>query len=179
MLLTPTRPTSKSERRQALETPHQREHEASVERAMSKGIQPKGLDALVAWFRECIHNEAPTTIHKNELWRDWGHDGDGGSKLGTLAWSEPFRRFIEGVDRPSAFDDDGRYRLPLRAAIARWARRPDRCVSAQYLYQMALLDGDWRRLADRLSYPHEFMELYMKSCLHEFWREYSDVRMRT
>ena len=174
-----TVPRSKQDRRSAMLSPHAADHEASVERAMAKGIQPKGLDALVSWFRVCIHEEAPTTIHKHELWRDWGHDGDGGSKLGTLAWSEPFRRFILAVDHPSAVDEDGRYRLPLRAALSRWARHPKYAVPAQYLYQLALLDGDWRRLADNLSYPSALMEMFLETALYRFWREYSEVRLHT
>jgi hypothetical protein len=144
---------------------------------MSRGIQPKGLPALVAWFRECIHEEAPVTVHKSEVWRDWGHDGDGGSALGAPAWSDPFRRFIEAVDYPSAVDADGRYRLPMRAALSRISRRHP--LTARALYQLALMDGDWRKLAEQMSYPDEFMEMYLERALFVCWREYSDVRLRT
>lgn len=166
---------SKSDRRAALISPHAAENEASIQRAMSKGIQPKGLDALVTWFRELIHEEVPVTVHKAEVWRDYGHDGSGGSLLGTPAYSDPFRRFIESVDRPSITDEDGRYRFPLRSALSRISRRDD--VMARMLYQLALLDGDWYRLADHMSYPSSVMKAAMRSWLHDLWREYAEVRL--
>lgn len=169
------RPDNKADRRLHRDSPHAADHEASLGRAMSRGIQPKGLDALVTWFREACHDEAPVTIHKNELWRDHGHDGSGGSALGTPAWSDPFRRFLEGLDHPSATDADGRYRLPLRAALSRMERRHE--MMARMLYQLALLDGDWRRLADHMSYPADMVEYAMRSALHDLWREYSAMKL--
>ncbi len=169
--------SSKTDRRQALETPYQRESEASVERAMSRGIQPKGIDQLIRWFRECCHDEAPMTVHKNEIWRDWGHDGNGGSKLGTMAHSDPFRRFLDSVDHPSATDDDGRYRFPLRAALSRYTRTSP--LTARVLYQLALVDGDWRRWSDNCGYNHEVGEKYLLTALYELWREFSVTALRT
>lgn len=167
----------KPERRAALELPYAREHEASALRAMDKGTAPKGLDQLVRWFREVCQGEAPVAIHKSGVWRDHGTDAEGGSHLGSPAWSDPFRRFLEGVDHPSALDPDGYYRWPLRAALSRMARRWP--LTARALYQLALVDGDWRRLADVMSYPDEIMELYAERALDKLWREYSDTRMRT
>lgn len=169
--------SSKTDRRQALETPYQRESEASVERAMSRGIQPRNLHDLVRWYVDVCEGEAPTAIHKRELWRDHGAGADGGSKLGTKAWSDPFRRFLDSVDHPSAVDGEGIYRYPLRAALSRLSRR--RPLTARALYQLALMQGDWRRLAEQMSYPDEFMELYIEKALAMCWREYSERVMLT
>jgi hypothetical protein len=163
---------SKPLRRQALEYPHQREHERSIESRMSKGIQPKGLDQLLGWFVELIHDEVPVALHKRGLWHDHGEDAAGGSKLGTPAWSDPFRRFIEGVDHPSALDADGYYKWPLRAALSRMERNR-KPLAARMLFQLALLGGDWHRLADQMSYPTEIMELTIERALFHCWREFA------
>lgn len=170
-------PQNKHDRRAAMLSPHSVEHEASVERAMSKGIQPKGLDALVTWFRVLIHEEVPVTLHKAERWHDHGMEAEGGSRLGAPGWTDPFRRFIESVEHQSMTDAEGFYRWPVRATLSRMSRRKP--LTARALYQLALMDGDWRRLADQMSYPDEFMELYIERALAMCWREFSNVRLMT
>lgn len=169
---------SKPARRQLLETPYKDERERSIEARMSKGIQPKGLDQLLGWFCEVISDEVPVALHKAGVWRDHGEDAAGGSKLGTPAWSDPFRRFIEGVDHPSALDSDGYYKWPLRAALSRMDRNRKPLV-ARMLFQLALMGGDWRRLADKMSYPTEIMELTIERALFLCWREYASERRLT
>ncbi|MBX3031927.1 MAG: hypothetical protein KF809_17405 [Chloroflexi bacterium] len=168
--------TTKTERRRDLETPHWRDHERSVERGLSRGVQPKGLPALLAWFREVSEGELPTAIHKAGVWRDHGPDAEGGSKLGTPASSDAFRRLTEGTS--SQLDGDGCYLFPLRAALERMART-GRPLTARALYRLALHQGDWRALADQLSYPDEFMELYIERALFHCWREYATERRLT
>lgn len=165
---------SKQDRRQALLAPHQAEHEASVSARMSKGIQPRGLDALVRWFREVIADEAPVAVHKPGVWRDHGTEAEGGSKLGSPAISDAFRRFIEGV--PWQTDPDGYYVMPFRAALSRMSRRWP--MAARHLYRLALVDGDWRRHADNVAWQREEMELYVESALRMLWREHSAMGLR-
>jgi hypothetical protein len=165
--------TQKTPQRRALELPYKDERARSIEaRMVSKGVQPKGLDQLLAWFRDLIADEVPVALHKRGLWYDHGQDASGGSKLGTPAWSDPFRRFIEGVDHPSALNDDGFYLWPLRAALSRMDR-DRKPLTARMLFQLALLGGDWHRLADQMCYPIEIMELTIERALMHCWREYS------
>ncbi len=165
---------SKTERRHALETPYAHDHERSLEGRMRKGAQPRGIDALVRWFREVIAEEAPVAIHKGGVWRDHGADAQGGSKLGAPAISDAFRRFIEGV--PWQTDPDGYYVMPFRSALSRVSRRWP--MTARHLYRLALVDGDWRRHADNVAWQHEEMELYIESALRMLWREYSELGLR-
>jgi hypothetical protein len=169
--------THKTPERHALELPYAKDKERSVEARMMRGRPPVGLPAFISWFREVCQGEAPTAIHKRALWHDHGEAAEGGSKLGTLAWSDPFRRFIEAVDGPSALDEEGYYRFPLRSALSRMSRKWP--LTARALYQLALMDGDWRLLADKMSYPDEFMELYAERALYQLWREYSELRRLT
>lgn len=164
-------PVNKHDRRQALETPYARDHERSLEARMGKGIAPKGLEALVTWFRSVISDEAPTDIHKAGVWRDHGEHAAGGSALGAPAISDAFRRFIEGV--PWQTDPDGYYVLPFRSALSRISRRWP--MTARHLYRLALVDGDWRRHADNVAWQREEMELYIAEALRMLWREYSEM----
>lgn len=167
---------SKSDRRAALVTPYAREHERSVEARMSKGAQPKGLHALLGWFREVAVGELPVAVHKAGVWRDHGPEAEGGSKLGSPALSDHFRRLTEGTS--SQLDSDGCYLFPMRAALDRLARS-GKPLTARALFHLALVDGDWRRLADVMSYPDEFMELYIERALFHLWREYATERRLT
>lgn len=167
---------SKSDRRAALVTPYAREHERSVEARMSKGAQPKGLHALLGWFREVAVGELPVAVHKAGVWRDHGPDAEGGSKLGSPALSDHFRRLTEGTS--SQLDSDGCYLFPMRAALDRLARS-GKPLTARALFHLALVDGDWRRLADVMSYPDEFMELYIERALFHLWKEFSTERRLT
>lgn len=162
------------DRRAASLAPYQREHERSLEARMGKGAMPKGIDALVAWFREVIAAEAPVAIHKGGVWRDHGEHAEGGSHLGSPAISDSFRRFIEGV--PWQTDPDGYYVMPFRAALSRMSRRWP--MAARHLYRLALVDGDWRRHADNVAWQREEMELYIAEALRMLWREHSEMGLR-
>lgn len=159
--------------RQALERPYQGAHERSVKTAMSRGEQPKGLAALVRWFRERCDEELPVAIHRGGVWRDFGPDAVGASALGAPADTDAFRRFVYGAD--SELDEDGYYRKPLRAALARMSRRWP--FMARHLYRLALLDGDWRRHAEGIAWQYEEVEVYMTEALYRLWREYQEGRV--
>lgn len=164
----------KPDRRVSLEAPHRRDHEASVERAMSKGFAPRDLSGLLRWFRDALDSETPATIHKSEVWRDHGTHAEGGSKLGTPAWSEPFRRFIAGS--ASECDEDGYFQRPLRAAIARMSRQ--HALTAQHLFQLALVQGDNRRHAENRVWSYEEMDMYLHRALSVLWHEWSPDTLR-
>jgi hypothetical protein len=185
-----TVPRSKADRRAAMLSPYAAESQDSVERAMLRGVQPKGLDALVAWFREACHGEAPTALHKGGTWNGrqeyarrtgepiWPAEQTGGSLMGSPATTSAFDAFISNaVDHPSATDDEGFYRLPLRAALARMGRGRY-ALTARYLYQLALMDGDVRRWAEQMCYPDEIASLYLERALDKLWREYRDLAER-
>lgn len=169
--MTMTGTQSKQDRRRALETPYSNDHERSLEARMGKGVQPRNLDALVAWFRGVIDDETPVSLHKPGVWRDHGEHAEGGSHLGAPAISDAFRRFIEGV--PWQTDPDGYYVLPFRSALSRISRRWP--MTARHLYRLALVDGDWRRHADNVAWQREEMELYIAQALRMLWREYSEM----
>lgn len=164
----------KPDARRALESPYQREHEASVETVFAKAPEPKGLPALIGWFREQCANELPETLHKAGVWRDYGPDAAGGSVLGAPAPSDPFRRFLE--NSPSETDADGFYVRPLRAALSRMSRRWP--LTARHLFRLALVQGDWHRHADNEGFQREEMELYLERAVFLLWREFAREGLR-
>ena len=174
-------PVPKSGRRVAFEAPHADAHAASLDARMGKGVMPKGLPRLVEWFMEMSADELPVAIHRSGVWHDPG-DGMGdpeagkGSRLSTPAHTDAFVRFMRAVDSPSALDQDGHYRYPVRACLSRLSRRNP--LTARMLYRLSIHGGNWRTLADQMSYPDEFMELYLERALHLCWREFSEQRMR-
>lgn len=158
------------DRRQAALTPYARDHERSLESRMGKGTMPRGLDALVTWFRGVCHDEPPVALHRQGVWRDHGQHAEGGSHLGSPAPTDSFRRFIEGV--PWQTDEDGYYLHPLRAAFDRMSRRYP--IMARHLFRLALVDGDWRRHAEAVAWQYEEMAVYVEEALRRLWREYSE-----
>lgn len=170
-------PVSKHDRRAALETPYAHEHERSLERRMGKGAQPKGFEALIGWFREVIADEPPFSVHRSGVFfgtpdQDVTSALVGGSRIGSPAIRDEFRRFIEGV--PWQTDADGYFRLPFRAALSRLHRRFP--LTARALFQLALLGGDWHRLGDQMCYPQEVIAVYLDRALYHLWTEYTELR---
>jgi hypothetical protein len=155
--------------------PYAAEFKESVRTAFERGPQPKGIAALVAWFREQCANEIPMTLHKPGVWRDYGDHAQGGSQLGSLPLGDAFRRLLE--NSPSELDEDGFYVRPLRAALSRYSRQAP--LTAMALYGLALVDGDWRRWATKRGYNYEIAERYLAKALEELWREFARERLRT
>jgi hypothetical protein len=166
--------TRKTAARRALETPHKADHEASMERRMGKGIMPKALPELLRWYSEGWDAEVPTALHKSEVWRDHGQHATGGSKLGTPAHSDPFRRYLE--NEPSEMDADGWYTRPMHAALSRLSRRKP--LTARALFAVAQCGYDWRGVADRGHWADEMFEVYICEALRMLWREYADEGLR-
>ena len=169
-----THPTHKTARRRALEAPHQQDHDASIQSRMGKGIMPTTLNGLLRWYSEGWDAEVPTAIHKSEVWRDHGTQAEGGSRLGTPAHTDPFRRYMEGT--PSQIDQDGWYLLPMHAALARLGRRWP--LTARALFAVAQSGWDWRGVADRLGYAEEMFVLFLEMALIRIWHEYREEVVR-
>lgn len=160
--------------RVALEQPHRGDHERSMDARMGKGIMPKSLPDLLRWYSDIWDAEVPTSIHKSEVWRDHGPHAQGGSKLGTPAHTDPFRRYIEGVD--AECDQDGWYTRPMHAALSRLGRRWP--LTARALFAVAQSGYDWRGVATRLGYADEMFCLYMEMALIRLWNEYREDVVR-
>lgn len=148
---------------------------------MGKGIMPKGLPALIRWFRERCDAEIPDKVHKSGIWRDYGNEADGGSALGAPQLFDEFRRLIEGV--PWQTDPDGYFAFPLRAALSQMYR--GKPIIALHLFRLALVDGDWRRHADNLNrvdgsprWSREEMELFIEQALYRLWLNYAEMPLR-
>lgn len=160
--------------RVALESPYQRDHTASAEARMGKGIMPKSLPALLRWYSDGWDDEVPTALHKSEVWRDHGLHAEGGSKLGAPAHADPFRRYLENT--PSETDIDGWFIRPMHAALSRLERRWP--LTARALFAVAQSGYDWRGVAERGHWAEEMFEVYIAEALRMLWKEYSDVGLR-
>ena len=159
------------------EHPHRAEHEASRERSASRGVRPKGMAALLRWFLSEWTAEVPDAIHGGELWRGVPGRNEsppkdllGGSLLGTLAYADPFRRFIE--NRPGEVDADGFYVRPMRAAVADLAGRDENADSwywARYLWMLGCNAGDWLAVGERAMVPYPLARLVAEELLQKVW----------
>ena len=155
--------------------PYTDAHRTSVARGMERGKMPRTLAGLVHWFVIGMRAETPEKLHRSELWRDQVTVGErevgiqpvGGSHLGSLAYSAGFRAILEGS--PSALDEDGYYRSPIRAALSRIERRQP--LMARILFAISMAEGDWRKVADTLGYPDEMVEVYAEAALRKLWNE--------
>ena len=163
-----------SDRRTALLTPHAREHEASLAARMARGVPPSDLAALLRWYAAGWDAEVPMTLHRPEVWRDHGQGAQGGSRLGSPAWSDPFRRYMEGT--PSETDQDGSYARPMHAALSRLGRRHPLTVRA--LFAVAQSGYDWRGVADRGHWAGEMFAIYLERALLMLWAEHRDDVVR-
>lgn len=154
--------------REALERPYRQDHEQSLQRRMggNQAQMPRTLDALVAWVMTAACEETPGRLHKPGVWHD---HAEGGSHLGSPALATEFRRYLE--NGPSAVDDDGYYRTPLRAAISRLRREMP--TVAQDVDTLIRCGGDWRRLAEYLHMDRDVASLYLREALRRAWREFA------
>ena len=168
---------TKTAARAALERPYARENDASTAQAMERGKMPRTLADLLRWYAKGWDIEVPDSIHKAEVWIGRPGEGvpaehTGGSHLGTRAYTDPFRRYVENV--PSETDVDGCYVRPMHAALSRMGRRYP--LTARVLFAVAQAGYDWRGVAERMHYADEMFSLYLTQALAHLWSEYrSDV----
>ena len=189
-----TAPTRKTAARVAIERPHAADHERSLASRMDKGIMPKGLPALLRWFSERWDEEVPTALHKSEVWhgrqehetrRDpetgksvtkqrWPGEQVGGSKLGSPAHSDPFRRYLENSD--AECDLDGYFVRPMHAALSRLGRRWP--LTARALFAVAQSGYDWRGVGVRGGWADEMFYRFLTDALEGLWTEYREQVVR-
>ena len=167
-------PARKPAARVALEAPHKRDHERSIEQRMGKGVMPATLPELLRWYSEGWDAEVPTALHKSEVWRDHGINAEGGSRLGSPAHTDPFRRYLEGI--PSQTDEDGYYTIPMHAALARLGHRWP--LTARTLFAVAQSGYDWRGVAERCHIAEELFYRMLMDALRALWAEYRDQVVR-
>lgn len=143
------------------------EHYASRERRS----RPRGLIALLHWFEVEWQEQAPDELHRFDLWREyiaaqdaWRRQG-GGSRLGTLAWTEGMRRLLEA---PRSQDPDGWYSYPLQAALV-VIERGDGYMAA-FLRAIALA-GFTVPIAQL---PESVAMVYANEALERLWRAYRE-----
>ncbi len=166
-----------------LESPHLEHHRASIAVVAAKAV-PRGLPKLMAWFIAEWANEVPDKLHKGDVWRDYiglteDRKGVGGSLLGTPAYADAFRGYIEGS--PFATDPDGRYAKPIHAAMARLCGRqghegPTRKLlpapfMARFLFRLAVT-GSLSQAGDSMGIPSQVHHVYAEQALYRLWRTY-------
>lgn len=137
---------------------------------MDKGDQPKGLPALLRWYAKAWEAEIPDKLHASGIWRDHGTQAEGGSALGSLPWSDPFRRYLE--NSPSEIDEDGYFRRPIHAALSRLSRPWP--MMSRTLFAIAQAGFLWRDVATRGHWAVEMFEIYTEEALRRLWREYAE-----
>ena len=162
------------DRRGALLSPHRRDFDASMDRRAGQGVMPKGLSGLLRWYSEGWDAEVPMALHKSDVWRDHGTHAEGGSRLGSPAHADPFRRYMELM--PSQTDEDGWYALPMHAALARLAGRWP--LTARTLFAVAQGGYDWRGVAERMHYAAEVFVLFLEQALSRLWQEHREQVVR-
>lgn len=171
---TGTRGSLNAEINAAKAAPHRGDHAESLERRFVKGAQPKTFGALLKWYSDIWDAEVPTSIHKSEVWRDHGIHAEGGSKLGSPAWGDRFRRYIENSD--AEVDEDGWFVRPMHAALSRIGRRWP--LTARSLFAVAQSGYDWRGVATRGGWSEEMFAVYLTQALTMLWVEYRDEVVR-
>lgn len=144
---------------------------------------PKDLPALVRWYERKTWEQTPNELHSSQVWRDRvgvneGVQPVGASDTGALAYGDEFRRLLE--NSPSEVDHqdagvDGRvpYMRPISSALSRMARS-GKPLSVRVLLSLASGGFDWLVLGDRMGFPREMWEMYLKEALICLWREHRD-----
>lgn len=163
--------------------PYKAGHDTSAAGRMQRARQPETLPGYLRWYAEAWDDEVPTTLHKVEVWASSGEivDGSGdkvsdpgGSKLGTRAWGNQFRRYMENVD--SECDADGFYIRPMHAALSRMERRWP--LTARSLFAVAQSGYDWRGVAERGHWAEEMFYRFLMDAFAALWKEYRDEVVR-
>jgi len=124
--------------------------------------QPTHLAALVRWFMDEAESAVPVRLHS----RDTADDGD-------PEWHASFRRYILG--HPGITDDDGDILSPFRWYL--WVLERGGLsgrIRAEFLYRLAMLEGDWLTAARTFTPLTEEGEVLVRpfavETLQMFWR---------
>lgn len=185
--------------------------EAAAQRAQDRARLPKGLSGLLRWFLTGWSEETPDTLHRGGHSTWFGPESSefkgakvaaftgpdrepvpsaelvGGSVLGSPAFNESFRRYIEesafarvrgkvdGKEQASA-----QFERPMRVAVSQMAwgdpgRRAGLPLAAQYAFALGMSNGDWRQLARHRERPLEDEAIYCAGVLRELWYIWRDL----
>jgi hypothetical protein len=168
--------------RESFLSPHNAEHVASVEARAQTGIEPRTLAQYIAWYRTACEEEAPMAIHIQSVWfqsrarpRMDGREEQipaehrGGSHLGSHAFTDSFRRYTEAG--PREVDEDGYYRLPLKAALEEVSH--ERPLGVRRLVRLAQTGFDVQRMADIEGWSIREMQDILECHLAVLWVRYS------
>jgi hypothetical protein len=163
------------------------------ERSRSKEEErPEDLNGFLVWYIVQSAAEAPTKLHVAATWRSWeperlvededdeedpeeqvraSYPTEGGSRLGSPAWSDPWRRYLE--NSPSETDKDGYYVRPLAAAFDRLikggGRYPPRKEWADWLLRLRFFGFDLDKLASAMGWPLWQARTYVETALRSLW----------
>lgn len=152
------------------------DHARSVERAASRGAEPRSLTALIRWFRPRWDAETPIRLHAAGVWRSRPDQHTpsaeiGGSLLGAPQLSPDFRRLIENsaceVDR-----ETGTFVRPARAALFRLGLNRPR--TAERLTRFARGGWDINMALMQEQLDPEDGEILLREGLRLWWREFEE-----
>jgi hypothetical protein len=184
----------KPESRRALESPFEREHEASIVRVARSRVMPKDFRGLMAWLAESMALESVEKIHpaRVSVWSEHLRrfrvtaKGDiicvpcgelverahshpeiaAGSLLGSPDELGAWRLLMYGS--PSATDEDGYYLAPVHRALSEF-ERDGRPLMARTIFAVVASGYDWRGVAERGSWADEQFRDYLTFALMRLW----------
>lgn len=175
--------------RSDLVSPHRDEHDKSLERRMSGGVMPKGLQPLLEWFLRTWAEEVPVRLHTSGQERQRpGHivrgnlevidDPGGGDRTGAPRIADEWRRYVENSDKET--DVDGSFVRPMHAALTMLAGRSrdgSYPFMARFLTAVALANGDFEFVCRNYGIRREISSVYTEEALRRLWIRY-DTRVR-
>lgn len=155
----------------AARSPYLTDHMASSARRVGRRAQPRGLRPLLAWYRRECEAHVASRLHGRGVWED--RDDGVGSRLGSPAYANAFRRFLE---QPREADPDGFYFHPVAVALAEidGPKMSDAWFMARYLRAVACSGFDYARVADQLGITPYVVAAYTEAALERLWRAYRD-----
>lgn len=157
-------------------------HHVALVRQAQKGVPPKDLSALILWAVEEWSAEVPDELHTSGVWRD----KEGASALGTPQTSPAARRYVEESDRITDADKfdpndpEAAYAKPMRAVLRGIHPAYDgtptgsdrRWYHANFLYELAQANFDWRSYCEQRMIPYPIAPIYTEWALRLWWNRY-------
>lgn len=143
--------------------PYAAEERESRERAWNKGKEPRGLGGLLHWYEEEWTSEVPDRLHTSAIWQDDGL----GSAIGSPAWSDPFRRYLEHSARE--LDEDGYFLRPVHAALADMSHRQPLIARLLLRLAWAGFTVDGVELVGEGALPTEYKLVLCEQGLRGLW----------
>lgn len=140
--------------------------------------QPRGLAALLAWYREAWEDDFPSdpAIHARGVW----HDREASSALGSPALAPGFADYLMGSPRATTYDprvdlwtSEAVYRRPTHAVLARMAGTDpdsDGAYAAAWLFRLAAMGFDVEATAAVCGFPPQAARTYTHALLERAWR---------